>query len=500
MSVQPARIWEKWLLGAILLLALLARLYRLDALNLWFDEGFSVGWAEKSYHEILRLTFTEEPNPPIYLFFLKAWISAFGDSEFSLRLPSALFGTASVAMLASIGARFLSFRIGLLAALAAATVPMQLEFSQEARSYTLLCLLSLITVRHMPYGMVWPERSSRAKYVLAAIAVLYTHAYGVFLLIAQNLFVLLSAARAPRRAFLREWLTLQAIIGLVAAPWYLAFLFQSEAYHIHFVWIESSPPSSISSLLERYLGSSPVPGLAVVAALAAAALAVAVGTRGWSGLRRASADALVSLPGFLLLWMIVTFALPVLIAHVWHPFFVPRYGLAASMGAFLLLLACFKPLVARSDAFFAVLVLVLAAKSGYTANRPDAEYTKDRWTEPLRYIAESEGGRGPAPVVISPAYYRGTLAEYYVRRLGLEDRFELRFSDSAEEVVQLVRDRGHAWVLDVRPSSSTPSLDRWSRPEVAHDGKPRKFGQLWLARFVPSSPLRATASARDSAE
>ena len=81
---------------ALFVTALLVRLYRLDAQSLWLDEGSSwelsrAGWATLA---------SELLNPsaayPLYHLMLKGWMALFGDSEFALRLPSALAGAMAV--------------------------------------------------------------------------------------------------------------------------------------------------------------------------------------------------------------------------------------------------------------------------------------------------------------------------------------------------------------------------------------------------------------------
>ena len=78
------------LLSAILLLSLAVRLYRLDALSLWFDEGYTV----KVTHMGLGETLAEcarDGHVPLYYLILQRWVALSGRSEFALRLPSVVY-------------------------------------------------------------------------------------------------------------------------------------------------------------------------------------------------------------------------------------------------------------------------------------------------------------------------------------------------------------------------------------------------------------------------
>ncbi|MGB9588125.1 MAG: hypothetical protein ACPL7O_08095, partial [Armatimonadota bacterium] len=79
-------------LQAVLVIALagVLRLYHLGTESLWIDEGYSLRDASSHY------SFTDVR--PLYFRLLSFWM-VFGKSEAWLRLPSAIFGILSVALL-----------------------------------------------------------------------------------------------------------------------------------------------------------------------------------------------------------------------------------------------------------------------------------------------------------------------------------------------------------------------------------------------------------------
>ena len=69
----------------------------------------------------------------------------FGQSEFSVRFPALIFGVLSIFMIYKLGKALFNPEIGLISALILAVSPFQIHYSQEARPYSLLMLLSLIS-------------------------------------------------------------------------------------------------------------------------------------------------------------------------------------------------------------------------------------------------------------------------------------------------------------------------------------------------------------------
>lgn len=88
-----------FLCSALLLLfalALVPRLYQLDAQSLWLDEGSSWALSRASWAYLLADLFNPSSAYPLYHLLLKGWMALFGASEAALRMPSALAGALAV--------------------------------------------------------------------------------------------------------------------------------------------------------------------------------------------------------------------------------------------------------------------------------------------------------------------------------------------------------------------------------------------------------------------
>ena len=90
-------------LAVVLLLAALLRLYGLGFESLWVDETISVRFANLGASEIVEESKTDN-NFPTYYLLLHYWVALFSESEFAVRLPSAVIGIFAVYLTFAVGA------------------------------------------------------------------------------------------------------------------------------------------------------------------------------------------------------------------------------------------------------------------------------------------------------------------------------------------------------------------------------------------------------------
>src|SRR5207237_8462442 len=89
------------------------RIATLDRLSLWLDEAFSVWHGRQSALAILNDL--SDGHPPLYYLALHYWLTM-GDSEWWVRLPSALLGAATIPLTYLVGVALKGARVGLIAA------------------------------------------------------------------------------------------------------------------------------------------------------------------------------------------------------------------------------------------------------------------------------------------------------------------------------------------------------------------------------------------------
>jgi len=125
-------------------------------------------------------------NSILYSGLMHFWIRL-GTSELWLRLPSAIFGIASVAVLFKIGEKFGGWRTGIVAALLAATSPFNIYHSQEVRFYTLFIFASalfMLATIHFVENQRTPR--TRIAVLLTGLLLVLSHFLGVLAVYAQS--------------------------------------------------------------------------------------------------------------------------------------------------------------------------------------------------------------------------------------------------------------------------------------------------------------------------
>lgn len=199
---MPVRRLYQLALLLVMALALGLRLYQLGAQSLWYDEGVTATVAQRGLSELTQWT-AHDIQPPLYYYVVFLWGRLAGWSEWSLRFPSAWWGVLSVPLLAVVAQRLTRRPLaGLLAALLAALHPLLVYYSQEARMYTMLVTLGVLTAYLLLRTLAQttmkaaPSWLGLTAYILSAVAAVYTHYFAFFLLLALGCAFLLSQPRA----------------------------------------------------------------------------------------------------------------------------------------------------------------------------------------------------------------------------------------------------------------------------------------------------------------
>ena len=120
----------------------------------------------------------------------------FGSSEFGIRSFSALVGTATIPVIYAAAKSLGSRRAGLIAAALAATSPLLIWYSQEARNYALLVFLAALSFLFFVRAL--DERGHRWLWgwALASALALATHYFAFFLIVPELAWLLLGAGAA----------------------------------------------------------------------------------------------------------------------------------------------------------------------------------------------------------------------------------------------------------------------------------------------------------------
>ena len=215
-----SEIRTRWLLAGFMLLGFGLRIFRLADKSVWWDEGLAAWAARQSLADIARWT-AADVHPPLYFWLLQSWRLFSGDSEFGLRLLSAMIGLLTIPATYLLGKRINGRFTGLLAALFMTISRFDIGWSQEMRMYALAALLGSLAMWAAVGVWQYGRLRDWLLYIFFMVAGLYNLYLSVMVLVAANLvWLLLVWPRAQRRwQSFWQWVLGQTAVLLLFLPW-----------------------------------------------------------------------------------------------------------------------------------------------------------------------------------------------------------------------------------------------------------------------------------------
>jgi mannosyltransferase len=418
-------------LAAVLLLGAAIRFHQLDHESLWTDEVLSVELARRPWPALLAAT-AEDGHPPLYVALLRVWTRVLGESESAVRSLSAVIGVATLAAFFALAFRLLSRRAALIATLLLACAPYHVYYSQEARNYALLLLLTVLSY----LGLVaWDERPTPARavaYVAATVLLLYTHVFGFFVWAAQLIWI---AIRARERGDWRARLLPPIAIGVLVLPWiaapWTALLLRQTSTHTTSLHLNRPTVWSLFTSAYQFAGSP----LNAVILLPAAALEV------HHSLATREARTRMAL---LLLWAALPQLIPFVISQVAVPIYITRATIVTLPVLYLLAAARLARLDGRWQG--ALVSVAVLGSLGF-----QALYFQGRAKEQWREVASAVDARArPGDVVLFDAGYGRRGFDHYSRAPGLRKvgiANDVTSAAGAAELTALPADTRRLWVV-----------------------------------------------------
>jgi hypothetical protein len=213
-------LWNNALIFGIMLTGFFIRMYHLDTASLWGDEAWSVCFVQKPWAVVFDHHYLARPG---YFLMLKLWTLAFGYGERTLRLPSVLFGVASIGVLYRIGTLWFDKKTGIVAALLLAFSAYDVIRCQQARGYTLSLLLFVLTLLLLSSCMRQEKPCYYRVFGVVMILLAYTNAF-----IASIGLMLVNLFYITTKGMTKRWLLTQGAILLFAVP-----LLAAAVHYVH---------------------------------------------------------------------------------------------------------------------------------------------------------------------------------------------------------------------------------------------------------------------------
>lgn len=388
LRAQPRLLYALLVVGAGL------RLYRLGTESYWLDEVASINLiASRSLVAVLIEVPVTDRHPPLYYVILKGWTMVAGVSEAATRTPAALFGIASLPLLYAVATRLYDQQMGLLSTALFAFSTFQLGHAQDTRMYSLLAFTTLLSFFWLLRLVEDWGRWSLVGYVIATILLGYTHAFGLFVLAAQNVYVgwawWRGATGAPR-IDLRRWIGSQLAVALALLPWVGVLVWQAilrPGGAEGLGWIAAPTLWTVVRTPGQYLDSLyPVLGAAVLALALGCYLGDRLLDNGPVLPQPTSSDGGIAPAPLLAAWVCVPIGLALGLSYLVTPIYVPRYTIGVAVGVYLALGGIVRAIEMPSLQTLAVVLLltstVVALPGYYGADQ------NEQWREVTTYLGD----------------------------------------------------------------------------------------------------------------
>lgn len=365
--------------------------------SFWTDEGYSARLASLGPSVFVHFVTRTESNGVLYHLVLFPWVRV-DTSEWFVRLPSVVFGAATVPVVYWIGRRCWSTGVGVVAAVLLPIHVYFLEFAQDARFYALFMLLATTSTAVLLRAVLDDDRRAWMAYPVVAALAVYAQYFAALTLLAHAVSLPLLGDRLPRRRAVRT----AVVVGILVSPLALVALGPQSAS------LDSIPPTSFGAVkdLAIRLGNGKV-----ATVLAGALILVAV--VGW--VRRTGRTGLghgTWTVGLVLSTLVVPIVVAFLVSLV-KPILLHRYFVATVPPACLLVAAgllALRRAVLVGTVGLALLVAMVPTTADYFR---DADDVRDR--DAVRFLVANAG---PDDAVAMGDFARVPVVQWYWERLA----------------------------------------------------------------------------------
>ncbi|MBI9113080.1 glycosyltransferase family 39 protein [Maridesulfovibrio ferrireducens] len=393
-------------LWAIMLLATILRLYSIGSESLWIDEGQTVAYATKSFSGIIEYC-ARDVHPPLYLFIMHIWTELFGISEIALRLPSAIFGIIAVFLTFKVGEKLMNRNAALLGALFLAVSYMGINFSQEARSYTILLSAILLACHGLLLFIDNPSRKNFLYYAASIALMLYIHTFTVFIILFHQLYFITKFTITPGHRVKRliGWISVNIAALIIFSPW-LFFLVKQVLAKLGGEGPGSWVPApdlftAWRTLIQLAGGSAPLAAVAIALSLCLISIII-------PSLRRMvkisnqnqTNNSMTGL--FLGLWFACAVATPFVFSLILSPIYVERYAIQFLPGFCLFVGLVITRIAPPALKVTALCLFLMTTAHGLWLYY--SSYDKEQWREVAQYVKDNVKP-GEALVLSAPWIY-----------------------------------------------------------------------------------------------
>lgn len=414
LTTEENSLWRFFWPAMVFLVNFFYKLRYITHRDISLDEPWSIFHAQMTPQEIIQIQSTGN-NPPLFELLLHYWMLIFDNGPVAMRFLPLIFSSLVAAVLFRFGHKFFSWYAGLIAALLFTFNTLHFFFALEARVYSLLALLTAVSV--YSFISLYRRPGSRKYLIMLTISnvlIGYAHYFGLFIVFAEGILLILFIF-ADEKKFAKQLLISMGVFGVLYLP-IIFILYERYTSTIEAgTWVP--PPSGLREFFLQpiafFNGLYPLQQAGKVVLIALAAVII------YWWLRQSipyikNHKIRIANPVFLL-W-----AIPYSIMFFGSyeaPMFIIRYILFTSVSLYLFAGALLHLLFGRNLIIYTIVVIFCAYYFSRSLEiNPDYFYQREVKSA-VEKVKELEQAYQNAPVFIHPAFtYLGFLY-YYDRDL-----------------------------------------------------------------------------------
>jgi uncharacterized membrane protein len=168
------------------LVAFIWKLFYMDDRDICLDEPYSVFNAQKTVSDIIKISTSGEPTPPLFMLLIHFWIKLFGIGSFSVRFLPLVFNAFTVLFIYFAGKRFFGFLTGCVASGLFLFSTYHFFHGLETRTYSLVSLETAASLYfYLRYAENLKDRKALAGLIISNLLLIYSHYFGWFVILSQ---------------------------------------------------------------------------------------------------------------------------------------------------------------------------------------------------------------------------------------------------------------------------------------------------------------------------
>lgn len=406
--------------------------------DICLDEPFTIFNAQKSIGEIIDLSTSSEPTPPLFMLLIHFWIKLFGIGPFSVRFLPLVFNAFTVLFIYSAGKRFFSFWAGLVASGLFLFSTLHFFHGLNARTYSLVSLETAASLYFfLRYAENLKDRKALAGLIISNLLLVYSHYFGWFIILSQVISSFLYTRNL--KMFFRFLIPPSAtIVGFIPMIPSIIKIYLKKSDHG--TWLNPPKPADYLNQIYIFLNNKVV--FWVIVAVFGAGIIftlVMIFRKQWKGF---NISVLV-----LLLWWITPYSM-MFFTSLKLPIFNNNYNLFHSIGLYLFTGAVINFLFQKNKYFEPLIGLaVLVFMSVYMRILPN-DFSYREVSKSVNFVKSAENEN--SIVILYPFWSDLQFAYYYDRKIFTdhENLNQLMKNNDLYNVWGLPQTK---WVLEANP-------------------------------------------------